>query len=203
MHSENFVVVPFNMLPVESPNHIERYGTSITVQGQQKFITDYIIGKSDLELKHDPVAMELLRNIGSELIINAFACNFFLENSNVWNQDVEESNYLNTCIAQRLRVVPGDMPLINKTQLFITSTIFEEPQYAKCADTFKTRLGLNGAQDLFVLRNVVMSPFVTSAETPDESLLMDLMKVFKKVADEEAMVRRPRQYIPHFTLLLS
>lgn len=203
MDSRDFVVVPFNMLREEPQVAIERYGTSGDVIKIRKYIRDNIIGKSDFKLKDDKVAMTLLQNIGSELIINAFACNFYLENDQVWNQDVEEANYLNTCIAQRLRIVPGDLPLINKTKFFITSTIFLEEQYGKCADTFKTRLGLKGAQDLFVLRNVVMSAFVTSPVSANTSLLMDLMKEFKTVADEEAIVGRPIEFIPHLTLPLA
>lgn len=191
MQTETFVVVPFNMLESEPQNKIERYGASKPVQDTRDFITNSIIGKSDYVLKSDPEAMRMLRTIGSELIVNAFSCNFILQGSTNWNEDVEEANYFNQCIAQRLRIVPGDLEAINKTEFFITSTVFTEVQYGKCAETFKTRLGLHGAQDLFLLRNVVMSPFVTSLVAPSETLLNAMMVVFQNVAEEEAVVRGP------------
>lgn len=191
METKNFVVVPFNILETEPKDKIERYGTSKAVQDTREYITNSIIGKSDYHLKSDPEAMRMLRTIGSELIVNALSCNFILQGSADWNQDVEEANYFNQCIAQRLRIVPGDLEAINKTEFFITSTVFTRTQYGKCAETFKTRLGLKGLQDLFLLRNVVMSPFVTTSIAPNETLLDALMVVFRNVADEEAVVRGP------------
>lgn len=191
MQTSTFVVVPFNMLKSEPTAQIERYGTSKDVQDTREYIKKSIIGKSDHALKSDWKAMGMLREIGSELIINAFSCNFILPGSTEWNKDVEEANYFNQCIAQRLRVVPGDLEAINNTKLFITSTVFIKAQYGNCAETFKTRLGLKGPQDLFLLRNVVMSPFVTASVGQNKTLLDVMMPLFQSVAEEEAVVCGP------------
>ena len=66
------VVVPFNMLPAEKePNPDPE-----SIEKQKEFIRERIIDKSNEELVGDPEAMELMGLLGSDLMINAFACNF-------------------------------------------------------------------------------------------------------------------------------
>ena len=78
----DLVVVPLNMLPAETqpspdPKQIEL---------QKKFIRERIVNRDNTELVRDEEAMALLAELGSDLMINAFACNFKI-NGKV-NEDV-------------------------------------------------------------------------------------------------------------------
>lgn len=77
---------------------------------------------------------------------------------------MRRTNYFMQRIVESLSVdSPGDDP--TKIPLYLTSTEFSHDLYGECATKFKERLGLeDGKQDLFVLRNVVMSPFLTEKD---------------------------------------
>jgi len=112
------------------------------------------------------------------LNINAFACNFRYADGTV-NKDISEANYLNRRIFERLSVTsagedPGSVPF------YLTSTIFAQKDYGECASYFKKRLQLEGDGDLFVLRNVVMSPFSTTG-----NFVQKLADIFQQVLEEE------------------
>ena len=176
MSDENtpFIVVPFNPIPAEKdPN-----ATPASIQKQKTFIRTHIIGKTNAELVKDKDAMILLNKLGSDLNINAFACNFRYSDGRV-NDDILEANWLNRRIFERLSVTdPDEDPL--SIPFYLTSTVFAEKDYGECADEFKRRLGLKGKQDLFVLRNVVMSPFATTND-----FVAELAGVFQQVLEEE------------------
>ena len=186
----SFVVVPFNMLPSESRDG----ATPEDVEEERQKIRDRILLKSNQELMDedakrpdDDKAIKLLRALGSDLNINAFACNFRLSDGTL-NQDVEEANYLNKRIVERLSVdEPGDDP--TTIPFFLTSTEFTQTLYGDCSTNFKKRLGLTPSNlDLFVLRNVVMSPFQT-----ERKFISNLARVFQTVVEEEVEVRYPSQ----------
>ncbi|KAI9872353.1 MAG: hypothetical protein M1830_001743 [Pleopsidium flavum] len=188
----NFVVVPFNMLPSE----LKEGSTPEDVEEERQKIRDRILSRSNQELMAEDVkrpdddkAIKLLRALGSDLNINAFACNFRLSDGTL-NDDVEEANYLNKRIVERLSVdEPGDDP--TSIPFFLTSTEFTQSQYGDCATNFKKRLGLTpGSMDLFVLRNVVMSPFPT-----EHKFIANLADVFQNVVQEEVEVCRKRNEI--------
>ena len=74
-----FVVVPFNMLPSE----LKEGSTPEEVEEERQKIRDRILLKSNAEMMDEDAerpeedkAMKLLRALGSDLNINAFACNF-------------------------------------------------------------------------------------------------------------------------------
>ena len=173
----DFVVVPLNPLPAE----LEPNPTPEKIEAQKEYIRKNILPKENWELVEDEDAMTLLNKLGSDLNINAFACNFRYRDGRI-NTDIEEANYLNRRIFERLSVTsPDEDPL--KIPFYITSTVFAQSDYGTCADHFKKRLGLEGNQDLFVLRNVVMSPFTTTRD-----FISDLAREFKKVLEEEVEV---------------
>ena len=182
----SFIVVPFNLLPSEKV----KGSTPQKVEEERQKIRDHILDKSNKELVEadaqkpdNDKAMVLLRAIGSDLNINAFALNFRYSNGTM-NRDVEEANYLNRRVVERLSVdSPHDDP--TSMEFFLTSTEFTQSLYGKCADTFKRRLELEVDQtDLFVLRNVIMSPFPTEG-----NFIGKMVDVFRKVVEEEVEVR--------------
>jgi hypothetical protein len=160
----DFIVVPFNPLEDESYKEI---------------IRTRIIPKSNEEIVQDEEAYKVLCTLASDLNINAFACNFRI-NGEV-NDDVEEANYLNKRVFDRLSLTtPREDPMA--IPLFLSSTIFAQADYQECVRHFQSRIGLetDSMQDLFVLRNVVMSPFQAAG-----NFVLDLATKFQEVLEEE------------------
>ena len=131
----------------------------------------------------DDKALTLLRALGSDLNINAFGTNWRYADGTL-NDDVEEANYFNQRVIERLSVdSPEDDP--TKIPLFLTSTTFMIHEYGECAQHFKKRLRLYEDQEnLVVMRNVVMSPWPT-----DGNFIACLVAEFKKVLNEEVQVK--------------
>lgn len=148
----NFIVTPMNELPSDT-GHIDL----------QKFIRDRILDVPNKVLVEDDAAMKVVIQIGSDFAINAFAVNFRIKDSTgqlVTNEDMVEASNLGRRIFERLSIskVTDNIP---DKPLILTSTQFENNSYGSCLTNFKRRLGLKGQQDLYVLVNVVMSPFPT------------------------------------------
>ena len=178
-NNTSFVVVPLNLLPSERRPD----STPEMVEEEKQKIRDRIIAKSNAELAKDNEAMTLVRALGSDLNINAFACNFRLSDGSL-NTDVEEANYFNKRIVERLSVDDAaDDPL--EIPFFLTSTEFTHDLYGECVRRFKERLGLStDTLSLFVLRNVVMSPFPTEG-----NFVQTMVAEFQKVVEKEVEVR--------------
>ena len=180
-----FIVVPLNELPSE----LAKDSTPEKVEAEKQKIRDQILLKSNEEIVNedesrpkDEKALALLRALGSDLNINAFTTNWRYADGRL-NDEVEEANYLNQRIIQRFSVdTPEDDP--TKIPLYLSSTIFADRDYGDCARHFKKRLGLHQDDvELFVLRNVVMSPWPT-----DGNFLVKLGQEFKSVLKEEVEV---------------
>lgn len=181
-----FIVVPLNELPSE----LAKDSTPEKVEAEKQRIRDEILEKTNAEIVEadenrpkDQKALTLLRALGSDLNINAFSTNWRYANGDL-NDDVEEANYFNTRVIQRLSV---DSPEDDPTQIpfYLTSTTFAIQEYGECAQHFKKRLGLYVDDvDLTVMRNVVMSPWPT-----DGMFIARLIGEFKKVLNEEVEVR--------------
>ncbi|KAH9946373.1 PLP-dependent transferase [Epithele typhae] len=159
-----FIVEPFNALKDPS---------------EKQFIRERIFGKTNEEIVADKVAFQCLCTLGSDLNINAFACNFRIDGR--VNDDVEEANYLNKRVFDRLSITrphidPKTVPL------FLTATTFALEDYGECVVDFQRRLGLEteSGQDLFLLRNVVMSPFQSAGD-----FVQKLADIFQGVLEEE------------------
>lgn len=98
----------------------------------------------------------------------------------------KEANFLNNSIFKRLSITtPAVRP--ETVPMFLSSTTFKMDEYGACATHFRERMGLEteSNQDLFVLRNVVMSPFQTAGD-----FVQDLAKIFQTVLEEEMHVSR-------------
>jgi len=181
---DEFMVVPFNLLPSErDPNH-----SKADIDAEKEFIRQRILPVENIDLLSDPEALKLLRDLGSDININICSVNFKLSNGE-WNTDVEEANYLNKRIVKRMSYVDPTQEL-RDVDLFLTSTEFQQDVYGDCATNYKRRLGLEGEADLFVLRNVVMSPFPTAG-----NFVAKLASVFRKIVEEEVKICQLRNSI--------
>jgi hypothetical protein len=166
---DNFVVTPFNMLPDEKlgPDKVEE---------QKQKIRTLIIEKTNEQIVKSEEAMELIKILGSDLMINTFACNFKVDGK--INEDVIEANYLNQRLYEKFSLTNSKDTNLDKP-LILTSTQFKQKDYKHCLTNFKNRLGLKGDQDLYVLINVVMSPWVTEFE-----FLRKLTATFKETLQD-------------------
>jgi hypothetical protein len=159
---DSFICVALNRLPSEVNGG--------DVEGEKRFIREQILPKTNQEIVANDASMHtmtLLRALGSDLNINAFALNWRYEDGRL-NDDIEEANYLMTRVIKELSIsTPNDEP--TKKDFFLTSTEFKHEEYGTCAELFMDRLGIaRSKQNLMVLRNVVMSPFLTEHELIDE-----------------------------------
>ena len=75
------IIKPLNMLPTEkdgkSPKEVEE---------QIEFIRQHILYKSNEAIEGNEKARDLLKELGGDLMINAFACNFEIDGKA--NEDV-------------------------------------------------------------------------------------------------------------------
>jgi hypothetical protein len=182
---DSFTTVPLNMLPSE----LKEGSTKELVEAEKQRIRDQILHKTnaqivqeDADRPDDDKTMQLLRALGSDLNINAFSLNWRHKDGTL-NDDMEEANYLMERVVQRLSV---DQPEDDPTTLpiVLTSTEFSDELYGNCKKKFGDRLGVKSCTlDLFVIRNVVMSPFPT-----DGNFLRELSSILKGVIEEEVKV---------------
>ncbi|KZV86954.1 PLP-dependent transferase [Exidia glandulosa HHB12029] len=149
--STEFTVIPFNEVDAN----------------QMRIIRDKIVGKDNATVLKDEEACKALRELGSDLNINAFGCNFRV--GGITNSDVEEANILGSCIYKALSIAdePRD---VKEVPMFLSSSTFKMDEYGECAEGLKKRMGLETASghDVFVLRNVAMSPFQSSGGFVEE-----------------------------------
>jgi hypothetical protein len=172
----DLLVVPFRALPSE----MDPDASAKKVDEERRFIRD-ILKLSREEIANNPKACALMRRMGSDLVVNMFACNFRVDG--VINGDVSEANYLNARIYDRLSVKSMSEKL-EDTKVIIMSSMLSQKEYGACLTKFKERLGMSGQEDLYVLVNVSMSPFI--APINFEQVLAD---IFRRVAEEEVEVR--------------
>lgn len=172
----NLLLVPFRILPSEmDPDTSEK-----VVDEERRFIRDTLLKCPREVLAKDPKACALMRQMGSDLVVNSFACNFRVDG--VINQDVSEANALNSRIYDRLSLKKMSEKLESKKVIIMTSKLSQKG-YGACLTKFKERLGLRGQEDLVTLVNVSMSPFISPSNF--EQVLAD---AFREVAEEEAEV---------------
>ncbi|KAI6764322.1 hypothetical protein HG530_008111 [Fusarium avenaceum] len=176
MINDDFICVPFNMLAAE--NNGSRAFLSKPVEKQRDQIRDLIIGKHDCDVFRSKDAMKIIRDLGSDTNINCFALNWKDEEGNL-NNDLEEANYLMKRVVDKLSITSADTDP-SQIPIFLTSTSFLHEDYGACAHKFMERMGVQKCdQNLFVIRNVVMSPFPTRKGFID-TLMKDLEGVIRK-----------------------
>ncbi|KAK4165537.1 pyridoxal phosphate-dependent transferase [Cladorrhinum sp. PSN259] len=187
-----FICVPFNPIPSEAAGlPLEEQET------ERRRLRNEVLTKTNAEIlaadAHRPTeekTLTLLRKLGSDLNINAFALNWLKEDGTP-NTDVTEANYFMTRVVSKLSVEnPDDKP--TKIPLYLTSTKFEYKYYGECAQNYKRRLNLDDSshEELMVLRNVVMSPLATFTEKGD--FLNMLGETFAGIVNKEVDVMRAR-----------
>lgn len=177
----DFIVTPMNKLPI-IPGHNDL----------KKFIRENILNVKNEVLIKDNAAMNVVITMGSDLAINAFAVNFRYKNVTgelVTNVDVVEANNLGKRIFERLSISKVTDNVLDKP-LVLTSTQLKQSRYGQCLSNFKKRLGLSGSQDLYVLVNVVMSPFPTQS-----NFTRQIADSLQEVIQKEVLTSRYRNEV--------
>ncbi|KAK1215772.1 hypothetical protein PQX77_021610 [Marasmius sp. AFHP31] len=174
LDSDSLIVTPFNRLPSE----VENLGNDEVLK-ERKRIRDKIVCQENAQLETDQDTLDFLQTIGSDLMINAFACNFHIDGKP--NEDTVEASFLNQRLFKRLSMT-SLKDEINDRPIIILGTEFTQAKYGEALKTFKRRLSLNAenGETLFALSNVSMSPWPTANE-----FLKTIVKDFKDVAEEE------------------
>jgi len=181
---EQFVVVPIPRLPPE------RNGLSLADQQEEKGRVFKLVDRLRAnEIVHpesgailNPEAWALLREIGPDQNILAYAFNFRLPNGEL-NQSLSLANALNKSIYNQLSIGPGHD--IYQYDLIVSTTDLERETYGDAfIDDYKRRMGVeNSAGDqITVLRSVVMDPWVT--ETSKGSFIDVLEFEFRKAVNQ-------------------
>ncbi|BAZ22773.1 group II decarboxylase family protein [Kalymmatonema gypsitolerans NIES-4073] len=166
-----FIVVPVPQLPAEKIALSD-------INQQIQFIRDRIVGKTNDEIIADHEAIALLRELGPDQNILAYAFNFKTPSGTV-NTDLALTNRLNKAIYDRLSINPGED--IYGYDLIVSTTDLHSDQYGKVfIENYKHRLGVSSSADpsITVLRSVVMDPWIT--ETTKGSFLDVLEDEFRK-----------------------
>jgi hypothetical protein len=176
----DFIVVPMNALPSNTGH-----------DDLKQFIRDNILDVDNKDLVANDPAMKVVIEMGSDLAINTFAVNFrkISKGQLVVNQDVVEVNNLGKRIFERLSISKVSDSVPSKP-LILTSTQFTQDSYKTCLTNFKTRLGLVGEQDLYVLVNVVMSPFPTEG-----NFTREIADSLQEIIQEEVETSRYRNEV--------
>jgi hypothetical protein len=185
--NDHFMVVPLPRLPAEIAGS--------DVEKQIHFIRDRIDGKSNAEIIADHEAIALLRELGPDENILAYAFNFRTPSGSI-NTDLAQTNRLNKALYDRLSINPGED--IYGYNLIVSTTDLDVAHYGEAfIEDYKRRLGVAGSpgSSITVLRSVVMDPWVT--ETTQGSFLDVLEAEFRKAisaALEEIAPMRERGY---------
>ncbi|KAF9265153.1 PLP-dependent transferase [Marasmius fiardii PR-910] len=172
LDSTSLVITPFNQLPSEREG-----GTPDEVYNERVRIREKILLQPNAELEEDTETLAFMRTLGSDLMINAFACNFHIGDK--LNTDVVEAGFLNQRLYKRLSITSME-DVLNDKPIVIMATDFSQEMYGGALTTFKKRLGLEGDEDLYALSNVSMSPWPTATD-----FLKTIIDAFKNVAEEE------------------
>lgn len=174
VNSDTIIVTPMKMLPAERENPPD--------PNMVKLEKEEIIGLLTLSDSELEACKNKFLNLGSDLMINAFACNFYIGGKP--NTDVEEANYLNSRLYARLSIRKLE-DNIHERPLILYSTKLQQKSYGSCLTKFRSRLGLDPTddEDLVALCNTSMSPFPVA-----NGLVINIAFAFRKIAEEEVQV---------------
>ena len=167
----NLIVKTLVMLPSEKEGLPQS-----DIDAETRYIIDNIVNQPNSEIINNPEVMKKISQLGGDLIITVFACNFHIGDQ--VNENVTEANFLNRRMFERFSVTHRDQDPYTR-ELIVGSTSLEEASYGVALEKYKERLGLKGAGDLTVMTLVPMSPFPTA-----HNLVKSFADTFKQAAQE-------------------
>lgn len=135
-----------------------------------RYIQDNIIGKSAEEIAGDATRMTVLRNVGTDVLMNTFVVNF--SKDQVPNADLDLLNKLNNRLFQRFSIIKGMKPEDRPKYMLMMNTLSSN-QYGAVFEHIKEAWSLNAPNaeySLNVLVNTVMQPFPNTPQFMAETL---------------------------------
>jgi hypothetical protein len=153
---DSFVIVPLPRLPTE------RNGGDASDELVRVF--KLIDQRKTSDIEKDPEAMDLLREIGPDQNILAYALNFRLADGTI-NSSLADANAFNKALYNYMSIDPGDN--IYSYDMIVSTTDLDPAAYGpEFMDHYQGRLGVNPlpSQAVTVLRSVVMDPWLTDTE---------------------------------------
>jgi hypothetical protein len=172
-----FIVIPVQQIPAERDGESEEKITQ-----QMEFIKTRIVPPQNYELQRDFDAMDLLKQLGSDLTIITYAFNFKVKNESgeyVLNTDPKKMNDFNQAIFKKLSLTPDNNKTM-ETPLIITTSTFEHETYGKdFVRTFMKRMGVNTDKLMTMnfISSTTMCPWLTA--TKNGNFIPELIRVFK------------------------
>jgi len=157
---DNFKIEPMVPLPnkLTGPNEKVLGNDESSIKD---FIRTNIIGKSNEEIAQNPDAMAALRQLGPDVLINAFTVNYKDSTGN-WNARVENCNDLNTAIFNRFSLVKDES---KDVELILTSSDLNSDEYKKPLSRVCEKLNLDPSGDKYsvtFLINTTLQPWPTT-----------------------------------------
>ena len=135
--NDNFRIEPIVPLPDQLMG-ANRKVLASDGAGIKAFIKTHIIGRDNEEIARDPDAMAALRQLGPDVLINAFTVNY-KDSTGHWNTGVENCNTLNTNIFNRFFLVKDET---KDVELILTSSGLNSDEYEKPLSRVCGQLGL-------------------------------------------------------------
>lgn len=173
--ADPFIIVPLPRLPAE------RRGGDASTELRRVF--ELIDQQKTADIENNPEAMALLREIGPDENILAYALNFRLADGTI-NTSLKAANDLNKALYDHMSIDPGDN--IYSYDMIVSTTDLDPAAYGPqfMAD-YQRRLGLSPVpgQAVTVLRSVVMDPWLTDTDAGSfiDVLERELRKVITAV----------------------
>jgi glutamate/tyrosine decarboxylase-like PLP-dependent enzyme len=141
----------------------------------RKLIADLIDRKTGEQIRQDPAAAAIFKEIGPDQNILAYAFNFYRKDGSL-NTDLAAANRLNREIYDRLSIKPGDD--IYGYSMIVSTTDLDASAYGSAfIEDYKRRLGVGGSLGtmITVIRSVIMDPWVT--DTTAGSFIDNVLEV--------------------------
>ena len=186
---DSFIVEMYSRIP---KNIIDALGG---VANTKTFLRQRIVDASNEDILSNPKLLEILRNVGPDLSINAFAINFKDQNGAL-NTSIETANKIMNLLFQDLDMaymINSDNPIqklgVQRKPLFFTSSEFETNAYGKSVGDLKARLGFDPMSDvpLSFLVNTVLDPWQTGVrftKTIQQILRASILRSIGSVTDQ-------------------
>ncbi|KAJ6259348.1 hypothetical protein Dda_6248 [Drechslerella dactyloides] len=172
-----YSIIPLRQLPAEVS------GVSVEwVDEQKQFINARILAVDKETLFSDKDAWDLFTELGSDLTMNAFACNFNYRDGNEWvpNSSVTEANIMTARVCNRVSALRNKHDSGGGT-LSMSLSKFAQSDHGRFPDNYKQQFKLEGQEDLYYLDNVTMT-----GQLVDDNQLSRSIEAFKKIVTEEA-----------------
>ncbi|EGO26004.1 hypothetical protein SERLADRAFT_448895 [Serpula lacrymans var. lacrymans S7.9] len=150
LNDPDLIVTPFTRLLAE------RNG------GDVQYILDNIVHKTNSEILDNPDASKLIKELGSDLVINLFACHFNVAPSTP-NTDVQQANLLDYAMYEALSLLKHTDDAMSK-KIIIGSTVLKSAKFGSALVNYKKRLGLGGDVSVYFWKNSIIQKVAALGE---------------------------------------